>query len=857
MCGWEGVVARGGRSGSLVVSVAAAALITALVVASPGPGAADGNEAPGNPAAFRSISVGYNSACASVDWGNVKCWGWNYHGGLGLGDTADRGDEPGEMGNDLPAVNLGSGRTATALSIGVFGGCAVLDTGSVKCWGDNQYGQLGLGDTANRGDQPGEMGDNLPAVNLGTGRTATAISMHGGGTCALLDNGRVKCWGWNAYGQLGLGDTANRGDQPGEMGDNLPAGNLGTGRTATAITSAGGHACALLDDGTVKCWGWNYYGGLGLGDTASRGDGPNEMGDDLPVVDLGADRTVTALTAGTNGHSCALLDNRTVKCWGWNNYGQLGVGDNAIRGDQPGEMGYDLPTVELGSGRTATAITAGQNHTCALLDNNTVKCWGIGLWIGQGGSGGAQTPNNLPPVDLGSGRTALAVSAGTSHTCALLDDHSLKCWGYNGYGQLGVDDTDNRGDEPGEMGDSLPAVDLGSVGVWGTVTDSISGAPVPGAWVAALRTTDFTIAGGGIADASGLYSVLVPPGSYYLYLVDPTGGHTPGFHGPPATVMVTDGQVNEADPAMAPTRGSITGTVVEDGTANPVAGAWAIAINAFTGAPETGAAADGSGRYTLPDLIAQDHLMVYVDPAGRHTSEFYANSPDAAHANPIAVTAGGSAVANDSMAAQPLTPSRAALTGTVTETDTNTPLAGVMVMALRSADYRLARGTVTDTSGNYTLEVDADTYKVVFLDPTSDHDMEWNDNQPYYRLADATSVTAPAVTNAALDPNRGSIAGTITDDQSGEPVAGAWVLAIGPTGPAGGAVTGTDGTYTLPGLPTGNYKAAIIDPSGGHTFEYWNNRADYPTATLFAVAASDTTTINAAIAPPPVETSRP
>ena len=94
-------------------------------------------------------------------------------------------------------------------------------TGAVKCWGINVFGQLGYGDTNSRGDEPGEMGDFLPPINLGTGRTATAITAGTGDTCALLDNDTVKCWGWNAAGGLGYGDSEIRGDGPGEMGDNL------------------------------------------------------------------------------------------------------------------------------------------------------------------------------------------------------------------------------------------------------------------------------------------------------------------------------------------------------------------------------------------------------------------------------------------------------------------------------------------------------------------------------------------------------------------------------------------------------------------------------------------------------------
>ena len=131
------------------------------------------------------------------------------------------------------------------------------------------------------------MGDDLPPIDLGTGRTATAISTGSAHTCALLDDSTVKCWGHNTYGQLGQGSTTWLGDGPGEMGDDLPPIDLGTGRTAAAISAGDVHSSALLDDSTVKCWGHNDLGQLGQGSTTWLGDGPGEMGDDLPAVDLG------------------------------------------------------------------------------------------------------------------------------------------------------------------------------------------------------------------------------------------------------------------------------------------------------------------------------------------------------------------------------------------------------------------------------------------------------------------------------------------------------------------------------------------------------------------------------------------
>jgi alpha-tubulin suppressor-like RCC1 family protein len=152
-------------------------------------------------------------------------------------------------------------------------------------------------------------------------------------------------------GQLGLGDYDNRGDgvpaRPDEMGAGLPTVNVGPGHSTSIVKAGFEHTCAVLDNYALKCWGANRVGQLGLGDLTSRGDGPNEMGDFLPTIDLGAGRTVSAV-AGGYGHTCAVLDNNSVKCWGQNDFGQLGLGDTNNRGDEPGEMGAALPTVDLG-----------------------------------------------------------------------------------------------------------------------------------------------------------------------------------------------------------------------------------------------------------------------------------------------------------------------------------------------------------------------------------------------------------------------------------------------------------------------------------------------------------------------------
>jgi len=417
------------------------------------------------------LEAGHGHVCAVLYSGKVKCWGgYADSGDLGLGNVEPYGTMPGTMGNNLPFVELGEGQLASAVT-SYYHGCAILGGGKLKCWGQGTFGALGHGSSDNLGDEPGEMGEMLPFVNLGVGRTVKQVIAAVWTTCAVLDNDTAKCWGWNGNGWLGLGDKNDRGDAPGEMGDALPAINFGAGRTVKSIAIDNSHACAILDNDSVKCWGQQAEGNLGNGlpGFGAIGDAPGEMGDALPIVDLGVGRTAKQLALGTR-HACVRLDNDKVKCWGSNGQGQLGLGDKEYRGDGPGEMGDALPYVDLGEGRTALQIAVSYFHSCAILDNLDLKCWGGGAFgaLGQGdgqnrGDGPGEMGDALPPIDLGTGRHAIKAAAGALYNCALLDDHSVKCWGIGGeQGALGYEDMEARGDGPGEMGDALPAIDLGS-----------------------------------------------------------------------------------------------------------------------------------------------------------------------------------------------------------------------------------------------------------------------------------------------------------------------------------------------------------------------------------------------------------
>jgi len=409
-----------------------------------------------------AVFAGGQQSCALTTTGSLRCWGDNASGELGLGDTKARGIEATELGSALKGPDLGV-HTVKQVALGQSHSCALLDDDTLRCWGLNESGRLGHGDTVTRGDGAGEMGSALPITQLGGSGRATAVAAGEAHSCALLSGGRVKCWGSNASGQLGLGDTMARGGAAMQMGDQLGSVDLGPSRTAKKIAAGVAHSCAVLDPDTVKCWGKNDRGQLGRGDTDARGDEPDEMSV-LTPIDLGPDVVVLDVVAGAV-HTCALLRGGQIKCWGGNDLGQLGLGNTEDRGDEPGEMGTALAAVNLG--RSAVALTAGFNHTCALLDNQSVKCWG-GNGLGQLGQGDTAHRGDaegelgvqLPSIQLGAGRTVRALSAGWAHACALLDDGSIRCWGHNASGQLGAGNTNSYGNLQGTLGDALPTVKL-------------------------------------------------------------------------------------------------------------------------------------------------------------------------------------------------------------------------------------------------------------------------------------------------------------------------------------------------------------------------------------------------------------
>ncbi|MEM7129910.1 MAG: hypothetical protein AAF702_26490 [Chloroflexota bacterium] len=395
------------------------------------------------------VAAGYLHTCVLTSLGNVKCWGGNIDGQLGDGTTINRPTPVSVSGlvDNVVAISAGSDHT-----------CALLNEGSVRCWGNNEFGQLGDGTLI---DQP------APVVVTGLASHVIGISAGVSHTCALVagpetNETSVQCWGQNQDGQLGNGSTTNRV---------TPVAVAGLSGSIIAIAAGSAHTCAIVADDTaksvttstfmtstvnatntddnssaysihsaqrsphgadttggLKCWGKNDLGQLGDGTNTNR---------TTPTDVSGLATGVQAVSIGGGiwdfgSHTCSLIlhsdNSNEVQCWGYNGWGQLGDGTTINRA---------TPVLVNGLNSEITHIALGRYHTCALSsvdDSATVSCWGLNYDNQLGES--SISSSNLP-LDLSGLTDATAVVAGDSHNCAITDTKSVQCWGRNYNGQLG------------------------------------------------------------------------------------------------------------------------------------------------------------------------------------------------------------------------------------------------------------------------------------------------------------------------------------------------------------------------------------------------------------------------------------
>ena len=395
----------------------------------------------------KEMAFGETHTCFAFSNGSAKCMGLNSNGQLGLGNTTSfNGTTPSAMGNNLASINF-DGLKIKNISAGGNSTCAILSNSQLSCWGANSLGQLGLGDIVQR------MSPTL--VDLGPS-LATQVAISETHTCIVDHKGDLKCFGNNQYNQLGLEHTNSIGVAPSQMGFNLGAVNLGTGKKVIKVGVGNGFSCVLLSDRTVKCWGKNEYGQLGLDHTLITGV------EDSQTINFGTLEGVLDLSVGHN-HSCVLLVSGKTKCWGRNEFGQLGVGTTTNHGTSAGSMAA-LLEINFGSNKKAIQIAAGYSTTCAVLEDGSSRCWGFNIngVAGQGNQDLMYSPSALN-LNLGTGTTVRSIDSNGVNACAILTNGQVKCWGTaTAHGQ-GVPQT--LGILGGQMGDALPYVKLGTANV--------------------------------------------------------------------------------------------------------------------------------------------------------------------------------------------------------------------------------------------------------------------------------------------------------------------------------------------------------------------------------------------------------
>jgi len=337
----------------------------------------------------RSVSAGGYHSCALLGDDTVMCWGKDDKAQLGDGDRWHVRRSP------IEVVGLPNG--VSDIALGSRHACALTPATTVMCWGANELGQLGSGI---------EFAATATPVVASLSPGNSDVSAGGSHSCVVDSNDAVRCWGYDYAGQLGDG-TIGVPDV-----NNTPSGAVAGISAPSEVTLGAAHSCARSIAGGVRCWGRDDFGQLGDGIV-----GPNR-----PTASNVVSMTINVTSLATGGgHSCGILQG-VVRCWGSDQFGQLGDGSAGI--------GRATPADVSGLGATALQVATGDSHTCALIAGGGVWCWGtsrsgqIGVWAGD-----FPAPTQIPSLSSG----VEVIAAGGESTCALRDDGSVWCWGSLAY----------------------------------------------------------------------------------------------------------------------------------------------------------------------------------------------------------------------------------------------------------------------------------------------------------------------------------------------------------------------------------------------------------------------------------------
>ncbi|HEU4537946.1 MAG TPA: hypothetical protein VFS00_27690, partial [Polyangiaceae bacterium] len=369
-------------------------------------------KAPGEPlTGVQTLSASFDHTCARLADGRALCWGLNTHGQLGDGTSRRRPyAAPVERSPGAPLAGV------HALAAGDGHVCALTEAGSLLCWGRNSEGQLGDGVTPSSYPAPALAAPGAPLSGV------RALSFGDEHACAVVSSGEVLCWGRNHRGQLGDGTDADR-LYPAFV-EQAPGVRL---KGVAALGLGGNQSCAVLSNGQARCWG------QASGPQPAGGPNPAYASPLLaaPGVPLAGVREI----ALSHSFGCARLEGGQARCWGHNHHGQLGDGSIGTYAEYPQPV-LAAPGVPLTG---VKGLEVGLLTSCALLESGQVRCWGYN-YSGELGTGPTDD-SPFPVTVLAAPDEPLAgahsIAFGDSHGCALLESGQARCWGYNGWGNLG------------------------------------------------------------------------------------------------------------------------------------------------------------------------------------------------------------------------------------------------------------------------------------------------------------------------------------------------------------------------------------------------------------------------------------
>lgn len=368
----------------LLVAFAAGCGARSQLLDAIGTAGAGGSAGAGVAVSARSVSASSDHACAVTNQGAVKCWGSNADGQLGDGSTSD---------SRIPVDVVGLSSDVVAVSAGVGHNCAVKRTGAVKCWGWNEFGQVGDGTLADQ---------HVPVDVVRVDPNVAAVTCGNGFSCALTVGGHVQCWGRT---------LPPARDAP----TDVPGLASGVASVSGGVAAGDEQACVVTSKGSAKCWGSNANGELGDGSGASSA---------IPVDVQGLSVGVSGISAG-NSFTCAVTTAGGVKCWG-GDFGEFGASHWG---------GVRLPLDVPGLSSSIVSVSAGNVQACVRTSSGGARCWGDN---DRGQLGNGTTTKSSAPVDvIGLSSGVKEISAGASFTCAVTDVGAVKCWGANSVGQLG------------------------------------------------------------------------------------------------------------------------------------------------------------------------------------------------------------------------------------------------------------------------------------------------------------------------------------------------------------------------------------------------------------------------------------